>query len=408
MLEKIIFYLLCGVAFFMPLGAAPVNFFIAFSIFLWWVKIFSKKNPLSLFQCREKVLLLLFLLFSLCLIISSIASPYKLLSLKGLFKYLKYFTLIIVVVDILNSFKKWRKVLSFLFLALGIVSLDALYQYLTGHDFFIREKLPVWLGDIKRVTATYHHPNDLGLFLVAVIPLFFINSFYFVDNIKNKIFKIFFLTVSVLALILTFSRGAALGLIISVVIISFCLKEFLVLLFMLVAIVLSPLILPWGVLRWIRTADSLLVFMFNKDRLLIFKTALNMIEQHPFFGIGLNTFYRNYSLYKLPSDPLVSSSAHNAFLHLGAEIGLIGFFIFSLLIIYILLRLWKVYKANNDKNISLYSLGLFSSLLGFLTNCISESGLQYSRTATFFWFIIALALALLNISRRSEHKDLRL
>jgi O-antigen ligase len=405
MLERIIFYSLCGAAFSMPLGMAPMNFFIVASIFFWIVKIALKKNyPPSLFQYKEKVLLSLFLLFSLSLLISCVVSSYKLISLRGLVKYVKYFTLIIVAVDVLDSFEKWRKVLGFLFFALGVVSIDAIYQYLTGYDIFIREKLPVWLGDIKRATATFHHPNDLGLFLVGVIPLFFINSFYLANNIKGKIFKILFLVISVLALILTFSRGAALGLLISMFIISICLKNFLILLSMLVTTVLSPLILPSGVLRWTKSVDSLLVFMFNEDRLWMFKAALNMIKQHPFFGIGLNTFYKNYSLYKLPCDSLFTSSAHNAFLHLGAEIGLIGFFIFSLLMIYIMIRLWKSYRTNKltNKNISLYSLGLFSSLLSFLTNCITESGLQYSRIATFFWFMVALALVFLNISKKEK------
>ncbi|UCC96109.1 MAG: hypothetical protein JSW40_04990, partial [Candidatus Omnitrophota bacterium] len=78
---------------------------------------------------------------------------------------------------------------------------------------------------------------------------------------------------------------------------------------------------------------------------------------------------------------------------------------------YILMKLWSSYRKKrlNDefpkKYLALYSLGMFSSLLAFFSNCLMESGLQYSRIATFFWFMIALAISLIHLSNhtRREH-----
>ncbi|UCC95893.1 MAG: O-antigen ligase family protein, partial [Candidatus Omnitrophota bacterium] len=331
--EKIVLWCICGVALFMPLGMGPMNVFIGLSIFFWVIKkVFIEKRPFH-YQRRNhrRTLFFLFILFCITLIISCITSSHPSLSLRGLGKYAKYFFLILVVSDTLDTFKKWGTVTRFLFVGLVVVSFDALFQYLSGYDILIREPLPVWLGSIKRATATYHHPNDLGLFLTATIPLFLINGFSMNKDRRQRILKLILLGVALLALFLTFSRGAALGLIVSVLIISLCLRKFLILLGLGAATALSPFVLPKGVMDWAQGVKSIWVFIFNEDRFLMFRAALNMIKDHPFFGIGLNTFYKNYSLYKVSADPLPKSSAHNAYLHLAAETGLVGFLLFVIL-----------------------------------------------------------------------------
>lgn len=314
------------------------------------------------------------------------------LSLEGINKYLKYFAFLFVVLHTIKEPWQWRWVLAFLFLSVIIVSLDAIYQYITGHDIFIHEEIHVRLGDVKRVTATYHHPNDLGLFLTALIPIFFIHALYLEVGSK-KVFKVIFLCLALLSLILTFSRGAALGLLGGMAFLSFALRNYILLLLTLAGLSLSPLILPKSILEWASNVKSIWVFFFNYDRLLIFRAAFNMIKEHPFLGIGLNTFYKNYSSYKLPQDPYGSVAAHNA--HLGAEVGIIGFFCLFNLMFYVILRLWKLYKRYKEEKgeVALYSIGLISAFLSFFFNCLTESGLQYSMSATFFWFLVAMAVS---------------
>jgi O-antigen ligase len=64
-----------------------------------------------------------------------------------------------------------------------------------------------------------------------------------------------------------------------------------------------------------------------KGRIAIWKTAIAMIEDRPVFGVGAGRIYRVFQNYSqsVPDAPKgVALSAHNTFLNIGAELGLVG------------------------------------------------------------------------------------
>ena len=140
-------------------------------------------------------------------------------------------------------------------------------------------------------------------------------------------------------------------------------------------------------------------FMCNDDRIAIFRNSLKMIRQHPLMGVGANTFMKNYQRYKenpeyrnvVTSDYLY---AHNNFLHLTAEIGLLGLGVF----LWLLYRLFKqgvrIYRKLADNYLKIISLSLIACLLAFLVNGLTESSLYSSRVAMIFWYLAGFLFAL--------------
>jgi len=101
----------------------------------------------------------------------------------------------------------------------------------------------------------------------------------------------------------------------------------------------------------------------------IFSAALRMFSQFPLLGIGQGAFYRlsaipDFSLSPFLSAHLNGENAHNYFLQTLAEIGILGFSLFTLFVMY---PLWRI----KNKRVLIAPLMLLSSL--FLANIYSHS-----------------------------------
>lgn len=143
--------------------------------------------------------------------------------------------------------------------------------------------------------------------------------------------------------------------------------------------------------------------MCNDDRIAVYRNTLNMMKAHPFLGVGVNNYMKVYKNYKeSPEYRNVGTSdymyAHNNFLHMAGEIGLIGLAIFLWFLWQLFgltLRYWKGIKDTYLKNAG---LGIILCLGGFLINGLTESSLYYSCVALIFWYFVGLALSLRKFS----------
>ena len=89
-------------------------------------------------------------------------------------------------------------------------------------------------------------------------------------------------------------------------------------------------------------------------RILMWKHALLMIWQHPFNGVGWGEF--SYNMYQnsiLIPVGFLDRNAHNIFLHIGAELGIVGLCIFIFL-------LWTIKHTMDWKGISVLISGILT------------------------------------------------
>jgi putative inorganic carbon (HCO3(-)) transporter len=124
-----------------------------------------------------------------------------------------------------------------------------------------------------------------------------------------------------------------------------------------------------------------------------------MIRDHPVIGLGANTYMKNYKRYKnYPEYRNVITAdflyAHNNFLHMAAEIGLLGLGIFLWLIYELFRECIAVNKKLKDDFFKILSLSLNLCLLAFLVNGLTESSLYSSRVALIFWYLMGLAIGM--------------
>ena len=108
-------------------------------------------------------------------------------------------------------------------------------------------------------------------------------------------------------------------------------------------------------------------------RPLLMYHGIVVFMQSPILGTGLGDYHRDLEYLMntgqlLVNDPMVLMGAHNVFIHLLAETGLIGFISFVLFVFVLPIFIYLKYllKYRNDSEISLYALsGLTIMILSF-------------------------------------------
>ena len=116
----------------------------------------------------------------------------------------------------------------------------------------------------------------------------------------------------------------------------------------------------------------------------------------------VNTFSRNYFFYKLPEPAGAETAdymyAHNHFLQMAGEIGIIGLAVFLWLLFNLFRFAKRLYKTTKDDYCKILTLSVSACLVAFLINGFTETSLYYSRVAMIFWYWTGLLLALGRIS----------
>jgi len=125
-----------------------------------------------------------------------------------------------------------------------------------------------------------------------------------------------------------------------------------------------------------------------------------VIPQHPVLGVGYNNWLV-YSLYARPEGigPLMSNQeSHNIFIQAASELGITGFIVFILLIIFAFKnnkRTREMAKKIDNKFLFSLSYGLDAGLIGYLVAGSFVTVLYYP----FFWVQIAMIVAVNSVTK---------
>ena len=392
--EFVMYWSLICIPFSVAVGSAITNILIGFSIFSFLVKTVLKKERL----CEHKsVLVALSCMFAVALV--SFRNTIDLrASIQGLEKMLLAIFLFFIASRQIADKKHLKRVVLSCIAGAAFAAFDALWQMVFGFDFIRHNPPMIYISTLRRATAGFSHTNMLGIYLTASAPLAIGLGRYYYQG-KKKIFLSCIAVLIAAGIALTYSRGALAGLLISVLFLAIFRKDKLVLTALILALSAAPFLLPKDVKYFARTVNYNPVrFMLNDDRISMFKNAANMIKHHPFVGVGVNTFCKNYKKYKLlgPSYALTGDSmyAHNNFLHMGGEIGLLGLssFLWFLFLIFKFSR--RIYLRVKDNFLKVSSLSLNACVIAFLINGLTETSLYNAKVAVMFWFLAGLTLSI--------------
>lgn len=104
------------------------------------------------------------------------------------------------------------------------------------------------------------------------------------------------------------------------------------------------------------------------ERIFAWKTALVMIADNP-IGIGLGMFRETWAIYRPISAGL--DAAHNLFLDIGVEMGVLGVMAFIWIAIDSVRTSIRLVRTSVDPYVARLGLGILSGLAGYLTDALS-------------------------------------
>lgn len=325
-------------------------------------------------------------------------------SLSGLRKLVKYALLYFAIVETLKTPRALTWMLMAWLGGLCVAAGDGLWQMAFGRDLLFGRPPMLGLGGVQRLTGTFHHPNDLAIFLTAGLPIA-ISGAILLKKHSLRLVAAGAASLLLAAVLLGYSRSGLMAMVASLVFLALLLRRWRIVMIagLLIAVqfaMISPEVRQWG-----KDQPSWLHRMTEPDRLMVWHAAIGMIQDHPLIGVGANTFIKRYTVYQAPEDPYTRHNApyaHSMYLQLAAELGLIGLGIFLIA----LGRLWGMWRATRIKAsqsdvFAVMRSGLGAGMVAYLVLGLLESSLFYSRAAMVFW-LMAGAIAAAERLRHSR------
>lgn len=310
------------------------------------------------------------------------------LELSPFLSYTSFLLLFLITVTVVDSARRLRSVM---LVAIGSVAFASLYmirEWQKYHNLYADFR-PGWVvGD----------PNYFTISALLTLPA----AFYLMlasIRVLERCFCAGCLVLTLLAVTFGASRGGFLGLVTAFLFLVWHSRERLRNL-----ILAGGLVLPLSIIAPISPLGRLLHPSHGDTeaenaRAVTWRAGLQMMAAHPIVGIGLGNFKPLVREYE-PPDDFVDHIAHNAYIEIGAEMGLPALFLFLGILgssIYGLGRVrWRA-KIAGLTSLSQAALGLQAGMVGSVVAIFFVSG-QYQKL---LWLAVFLSMSLPAILQQS-------
>ncbi len=216
-------------------------------------------------------------------------------------------------------------------LSATLVSLYGIFMYFTGGGYsssaWVDSEMFSSIG--RRAVGTLENPNMFGEYLILILPIA-VGMLIGRGEGLRRIPAFFCIGIMGVCLILTWSRGAWLGLIFAALLFLFMWhrRSVWVILAGIAAIPILPMILPASIVSRFTSIGNM-TDSSTSYRVYIWRATIDMIEDNLTAGIGIGegAWDRLYPLYSYLGVEAAPHS-HNLYLQIWLELGIIGLLVF--------------------------------------------------------------------------------
>lgn len=326
-----------------------------------------------------------------------------------IFESLKKFVWIINLYLLIYGFQQVEitpiLLIKYFSLSFIIPNLYALLSYLRGWDLLTNRSSDRIIGLLS--SATYHaHAN-------AVIYVFFSSVVLFLYKRLSFKLKIIVLTTNFLfflSILLTFTRGIWISLVLSSLIMGFIWNyKKAVIAFVGASVVFVGVFLIWP--KFNERVMNSFNTKANQERIDLFNVNVQIWKEYPLLGIGYgenlrrNRDYWDRSEWNRPKK-YITSHAHNQYLNVLSTTGVFGFLFFISFIFYFLRKNWLLLRQSKRRDqtnsLSFRQIILFSCFwaqVEFLIACFTDVTFEYAKIRMLILVVWALIIV---IERKPE------
>jgi putative inorganic carbon (HCO3(-)) transporter len=322
-----------------------------------------------------------------------VQSAYPALSTRFLMYHVVCLLCVLVTISAVRCEEDLKRLVSSAAFAVTVMSLYGAYQRIRGVrvnksyvDTTVNEGMP------GRVQSIFDNPNTFAEVLILLLPLILAliitSKHWFPKLVACGVFVL-----GVAALGMTYSRASWVGIAFAMVVFVFLWKPALIPAFIALCILCISL-LPstiWNrILTITNTSDS-----STASRIPLYKAALATIKRSPISGAGLGTaavqrYISDHNLYHAPA-PFVH--AHNIYLEVWIEAGVLGFFGFISSMLWNIKNAARAVRHSEKSAARTMAAAGAASLSGAMVCGLADYLWNYPRVMSIFWFVFAMAIA---------------
>ncbi len=382
------------------------NLLMLFIFLVWMTGKFAEGEPLFLDSPLNFPIGLFTLLGCLSIVRGSSFDSHYLWA--AIIEFKRWITPILMFYLVLNTVKDRvtiRNIVVIMIVVSTIVGLMAMYDYMEVGDASLES---------SRIGGIAGHSNTLAAFFNYYM---FLPFGFFLMNMSKK--KFWWLLLPFLiqfrGIMVTFSRGGYIAFAFGFFAIIFIRNKILFALLIAATLfsLFNPILLPAGIrMRMSQTFTKPVSYTeavsaeeqmedsldgSSRSRLEIWKGALKMIGEQPFFGVGYGLFF---PLIKFYWSGGYSIDAHNTYLIIAAEMGLPALFTFLWIVFICIWLTFRLYKDTVDPYSQAVALGFLGGLFGLLMSNMFGSRLDSQEVSSYFWILAALIMRLRILDER--------
>ncbi|TAE55227.1 MAG: putative bicarbonate transporter, IctB family [Nostocales cyanobacterium] len=348
----------------------------------------------------------LVLLYWLVAAVATALSPVKSAALKDLVVLSLYILLFFVCARVLR-FSRLRSWLITVYLHISlVVSVYGIRQW-----FFGAEALATWVdpeSPLSKTTRVYSYlgnPNLLAGYLITAVALSLVAIFAWQGWIRKALAVTMFV-VNTACLVLTYSRGGWIGLVVVVLAAALLLVYWFSVEFnpfwrtWSLVIILGGLVAVLAVaIVFVEPVRLRVVSIFadrqdssNNFRRNVWDAVLKMIGDRPVIGIGPghNSFNKIYPLYQQPK--YTALSAYSIFLEVAVEMGFVGLGCFLWLVLITFNTAFvQMQRLREIRNLEgMWIIGAIAAISGMLAHGLVDTVWYRPAINTLWWLMVAL------------------
>ncbi|MBQ1244615.1 MAG: O-antigen ligase family protein [Clostridia bacterium] len=279
-----------------------------------------------------------------------------------------------------------------------LIAVFGIFQQLSG------EMVANWLDPrafdyiTGRISSTFDNPNVFASYIIMILPFAFVNA-----RERFTPFLLFsralIIVVLGASLVFTWSRGAWLGAIVSILALAiFSLRKsprILVALFAFIPNVI--LLLPRAITQRFSSIFSFLDTNVDSSvsyRFTVWKDSLSLLKDNLFGGVGVGSeAYKEAMLHYGSIGVEAAEHSHNLYLQIGVELGIFALLTFCLILIFTLRNCYSVEFSANETGARHICTASLCSCIALLTNGLFDHVWYNYRVCLFFWLALGLCSA---------------
>ncbi|MDX2160639.1 MAG: O-antigen ligase family protein [bacterium] len=318
-------------------------------------------------------------------------------------KWVQILILIVLVCDLAHA-RRWEHLIAALVAAGLVNAIIGIYQYFGGSGadhLIINERF-------FRAFGTFGQPNPFGGFMGLIAPIavastlgyalrswaaFRVTRQWSISHLFHLAFYGLSSIVIAAALFMSYSRGAWLGFGISMIGLMFAVPRkvwqgaaLIVVIGLGAALLWMSGRLPASITDRVASATQE-TFSFTDvrsveitgenyalvERLAHWQAALNMAQTHPFTGVGLGNYEVAYDQFRLINWKFPLGHAHNYYLNVFAETGIIGLWCYLVMWGGIIVLTWRMTRRHPDLYTRLTAAGLLGTWLYLSAHSLTDN-----------------------------------